>query len=55
VGRRLHRRVPDAAALVAAGVPISATLLLALPGMAATAVVLTRHYGAAPGPIRAPT
>lgn len=33
------------AALVAAGVPISATLLLALPGIAAMAMVLTRHYG----------
>ena len=33
------------AALVATGVPISATMILALPGIAAMAVVLTRHYG----------
>jgi MFS transporter, DHA1 family, inner membrane transport protein len=43
----------SAAALVAAGVPISATLLLALPGMAATAVVLTRYYDAGAA-VRAP-
>lgn len=37
----------SAAALVTAGVPLSATLLLGLPGLAATAVVLTRHFGGA--------
>ncbi len=35
----------SAAALVASGVPISATMVLALPGIAAMAVVLARYYG----------